>query len=53
MMIITIDENLIRIIVLDISGIYATIYDEVTLPPNEVDRYISKYQNSKYKVVEI
>lgn len=46
-------SDLIRIVVLDISGVYAQICDEATLPLSEVVNYIKQYQDKKYKIVEI
>ena len=50
---IEISSDLIRIVVLDISGLYAQIHDEATLPLLEVVDYIKQYQDKKYKIIEI
>lgn len=51
---ITIPDSLIRIIVLDISGVYAKIHDEATLPLSEAGDYMALYSDtSKYRIVKI
>lgn len=46
-------SDLIRIVVLDISGVYTQIHDEATLPLSKVVDYIKQYQDKKYTIVEI
>lgn len=47
-------SDLCRIVVLDISGLYALIYDEATLPSSMIDTYIRQYSDTtKYRIVRI
>lgn len=48
-------KNKVRLIILDISGIYAKIYDEIYIDndPDEINNALSSFGESKYCIVEI
>lgn len=49
---ITYSDDIIRVVVLDTSGIYCQIFDEVYCKSNEYQDIVDKYSVSKkYKVV--
>ena len=51
---ITYGDDIIRVVVLDISGIYAQIFDEIYCNEFEYTAIVDKYSiSSKYKVVKI
>lgn len=51
---ITYSDDIIRVVVLDISGVYAQIYDEVYCKESEYSAIMSKFGvSSKYKVIKI
>lgn len=50
----TYGDNIIRVVVLDISGLYTQIYDEIYCKESEYSGIIEKFSiSSKYKVVKI
>ena len=50
----TYGDNIIRVVVLDISGLYTQIYDEIYCNESEYLGIIEKFSvSSKYKVVKI
>lgn len=46
-MTLSITSELIRIVVLDVSGLYVQIYDQVLIPPACVDGFMRDYMGSK------
>lgn len=51
-MTVKIDKDMIRLLVLDISGTYSKIYDEIFVPKDKEDKIRNKYdENNKYKVI--
>ena len=51
---ITYGDNIMRVIILDISGVYAQIFDEVYCKRSEYKDLVDKYRMfKKYKVVLI
>lgn len=48
-------DNMVRIVILDISNILASnVYDEAILPANQATEFIKKYIDmSKYRIVTI
>ena len=50
----TYDEDVIRVVVLDISGVYSQIFDEIYCKNNEYQNIVDKYNTlNKYKVIKI
>lgn len=45
------NNNTIRLLILDTSGVYTQIYDEIYVPEKEVDNMKKEY--SDYLVVEV
>lgn len=53
-MVTEISEDLIRVVVLDISGVYTLIYDELYCSKEKYNDVLIKYDKSdKYKIVII
>lgn len=51
---VNISDDLVHIVILDISGLYAQIYDQGWYSDEEVDKLKSKYSaESTYMVIEI
>mgnify|MGYP006976112828 FL=1 len=51
---ITYSDDIIRVVVLDISGVYAQIFNEIYCKESEYSAIVSKFGvSSKYKVVKI
>lgn len=48
MMVKEIDEHMVRVIVLDISGIYVQIYDQGYFDKNTVDEIKQQYSDTKH-----
>lgn len=49
-----IDDGLIQIVVLDISGVYAHIYDQALLPLDKVELFLRDYSNRNiFRIVVI
>lgn len=50
----TYDEDVIRVVILDISGVYSQIFDEIYCKSNEYHNIVDEYSAlSKYKVIKI
>ena len=47
------DAKLVHVLILDISGIYSSIYDEFWCNLDKVNETINGYSNKRYKVVII
>lgn len=47
-----INDDIMRLTVLDISGVYSKIYDEIYIEKNKVDEIISKYDLDTYRIVD-
>lgn len=43
-----INENLVRIVILDVHGIYAQIYNQGYFDKNSVDKIKNQYADTKY-----
>lgn len=51
---ITYSDDIIRVVILDISGLYTQIYDEIYCKESEYSAIVSKFGvSSKYKVIKI
>lgn len=51
---ITYSDDIIRVVVLDISGVYAQIFDEIYCKESEYSAIVEKLSvSSKYKVIKI
>ena len=51
---VTYSDDIIRVVILDISGLYTQIYDEIYCQESEYSAIVSKFGvSSKYKVVII
>lgn len=50
-----INDNMIRIVILDISNVFGTdVYDEAILPVGQATEFIKKYTDmKKYRIVTI
>lgn len=51
-MTVEIKDNMVRLLIIDTSNIYSSIYDEIYVPAHEEDSIIKKY-GSKYIVVKV
>lgn len=51
-MTVEINKDMVRLLIIDTSNIYSSIYDEIYVPEHEEDSIIKKYE-SKYIVVKI
>ena len=53
-MCVDVEENIIRVVILAVNGIYAQIYDEVYCTKEKYNRLLSEYGDSDaYKVIVI
>ena len=51
---ITYSDDIIRVVVLDVSGLYTQIYDEIYCKESEYSAIVDKFDvSSKYKVIKI
>ena len=47
-------KNMIKVLILDVSGLYTTIYDELYCDVKKYSELVSLYHNSnKYRVIKI
>ena len=47
------DAKLVHVLILDVSGIYSSIYDEFWCNPDKVNDNIRSYCNDKYRIITI
>lgn len=53
MMVKEIDDNMVRVIVLDISGIYVQIYDQGYFDRNSIEDIQKQYSDTRHWIVLI
>lgn len=51
-MTVEINDKMVRLLIIDTSIIYSSIYDEIYVPAHEEDLIIEKYE-SKYIIVKV
>lgn len=51
-MTVEVPSDIIRLLIIDMSGAYSKIYDEIFVSKDKEDKIINKYDgNNKYKVI--